>query len=56
MVASDEVSVNAVAGVEGGWCMWHHHECHVEMKSKMDRSMRRAASDSSIPTLVFSLH
>jgi hypothetical protein len=39
-----------------GWCMWHHHKGHVEMKLKMDGSMRRALSESSSPTLSFSLY
>jgi hypothetical protein len=39
-----------------GWCTWHHLEVHVEMNSKTDGSMRRAVSDSSIPTLLFSLY
>jgi hypothetical protein len=39
---------------DDGWCMWHHHEDHIKMKSKMDESMRRVVSDSSTPTLSFS--
>jgi hypothetical protein len=39
---------------DGGWCTWHHRGGHVKMKSKTDGSMRRAASDSSTPTLSFS--
>jgi hypothetical protein len=38
------------------WCTWYHHGGHVEMKPKTDMSMRRAASDSSIQTLPFSLY
>jgi hypothetical protein len=30
--------------VRRGWCTWHHHGGHVEMKPKMDGSMRWAAS------------
>jgi hypothetical protein len=30
-----------------GWCMWHHHEGRVEIKSKMNGSMQRVASNSS---------
>jgi hypothetical protein len=33
--------------------MWHHHGGHVEVKAKIDGSMRWAASDSSTPTLPF---
>jgi hypothetical protein len=40
----------------GGWCTWHYHKSHVEMKPKTDGLMRRAASDSSTPTLLFSLN
>jgi hypothetical protein len=36
------------------WCTWHHHRGHMKMKSKMDGSMQRAASDCSTPTLPFS--
>jgi hypothetical protein len=39
-----------------GCCTWHHRGGRVEMKLKMDGSMRRAASDSSTPTLSFSLN
>jgi hypothetical protein len=33
--------------------MQHHHEGHVEMKPKMDMSMRWATSDSFAPILSF---
>jgi hypothetical protein len=23
-----------------GWCMWHHHECHMRIKSKREGSIR----------------
>jgi hypothetical protein len=38
---------------DGGWCTWHHRGDRVELKLKMDGSMRWAASDSSydIPPL-----
>jgi hypothetical protein len=36
-----------------GWCMWHHHEDRVKVKSKMGGSMQWAALDSSAPTLLF---
>jgi hypothetical protein len=39
-----------------GRCTWHHHRGHVEMKPKIDGSMRRAASNCSIPTLTFLLY
>jgi hypothetical protein len=39
-----------------GWCTSHHRGGRVEMKSKMDGLMRQAASDSSTPTLLFSLY
>jgi hypothetical protein len=39
-----------------GWCTWHYHGGHVEIKLKMDGSMQWVASDSSIPTLQFSLY
>jgi hypothetical protein len=39
-----------------GWCMWHHRGGRVEMKLKMDRSLWWAASDSSTPTLSFSMY
>jgi hypothetical protein len=38
------------------WCMWHYHRGHVEMKSKTDGLMLRATSNSSTPTLLFSLY
>jgi hypothetical protein len=38
------------------WCIWHHHRGCVELKLKMDRSMRWAVSKSSTPTLLFSLY
>jgi hypothetical protein len=37
------------------WWTWHHRGGHVEMKLKMDGSMRWATSHSSTPTLPFSL-
>jgi hypothetical protein len=36
--------------------MWHHHGSHVEVKLKMDGSMRRAALDPAIPTLLFFMY
>jgi hypothetical protein len=45
-----------LADARRGWCMWHHHRGHVEMKPKMDGSMQWAASDSSTLTLPFSLY
>jgi hypothetical protein len=39
-----------------GWCTWHHHGGRVQMKLKMDRSMQLVASDSSMPSLPFSLY
>jgi hypothetical protein len=33
-----------------GWCMWHHRGDCIELKQKMDRSMRRATSNPSTPT------
>jgi hypothetical protein len=39
-----------------GWCTWHHHGGRVKIKLKTDRSRRRAASDSSTPTLPFLLY
>jgi hypothetical protein len=39
-----------------GWCTWHHHGGRMEMKPKVDRSMRQAASVSSTPTLSFLLY
>jgi hypothetical protein len=38
------------------WCTWHHHRGCVEMKLKTDGSMWWTASDSSTPTLLFSLY
>jgi hypothetical protein len=38
------------------WCTWHHCRGCFEWKPKMDGSMRRAASDSSTPTLPLSLY
>jgi hypothetical protein len=40
----------------GGWCTWHHHSGCIEIKLKMDGSMRRATSDPSTPKLMFSLY
>jgi hypothetical protein len=45
-----------LAEARHGWCTWHHHGGRVEMKSKTDGSMRQATSDSSTPTLPFSLY
>jgi hypothetical protein len=45
-----------LAEVQHGWCMWNHHGGRVEMKPWTDRSMRWTASDSSSPTLLFSLY
>jgi hypothetical protein len=45
-----------LAEAQRRWCMWHQRGCHEEMKSKTNRSMRRAATDSSTPTLSFSLY
>jgi hypothetical protein len=45
-----------LAEARHGWCMWHHHGGCVELKLKTDGSMRCATSDSSIPTLPFSLY
>jgi hypothetical protein len=39
-----------------GWCTWHYREGHVRMKSMMDRSMRWAASDPAILTLLFFMY
>jgi hypothetical protein len=39
-----------------GWCTWHHRRGGIEMKPKTNESMRRTASDSSTPTLLFSLY
>jgi hypothetical protein len=41
---------------DGGWCMWHHREGCVRIKLKMNRSMRRAVSDSATLALPFSLY
>jgi hypothetical protein len=39
-----------------GWWTWFHRGGYVELKLKMDGSMRQAASDSSILTLLFSMY
>jgi hypothetical protein len=39
-----------------GWCMWHHRGGCIEIKSKTDRSMRRAASDPATLTLSFLMY
>jgi hypothetical protein len=39
-----------------GWCMRHHHGGCIDVKLKMDGSMRRAASDPATLTLPFSFY
>jgi hypothetical protein len=41
---------------DDGWCRWHHHGDCVELKMKMDGSMRRVASDSSTLKSLFSMY
>jgi hypothetical protein len=48
--------VSRLVEVRRGWCTWHHCGGRVEMKLKIDGLMRRVTSDSSTPTLPFSLY
>jgi hypothetical protein len=45
-----------LAEAQCGWCTWHYHGGRVEMKPKMEGSMRRDALNSSTPTLPFWLY
>jgi hypothetical protein len=45
-----------LAKARRGWCTWHYHGGHVEMKLKMVRSIRQAVSNSSNLILPFSLY
>jgi hypothetical protein len=48
--------VSRLAEVRFELCMWNHRGGPMEMKLKMDGSMRCATSDSSTPTLLFLLY
>jgi hypothetical protein len=41
---------------DDGWCTWRHHGGCVGGKLKMDKSMRRAASDPAMLPLPFSMY